>query len=151
MAQLVKRPTLAQVMISWFVSWSPKSWLEPASDSVSLSLPLPHLCFVSLSKISIKKRKSIVTELFICFYMKICMFVWIPCGWGLNHIYIFIFHISKVATLKHCILILRENAQITLFLKKKPKTWLFLIGTLRSSVRDPSYSWTPLFSAFCHS
>ena len=45
MAQLVKRPTLAQVMISQSVSLSPASGsvltaqsLEPASDSVSLSL-----------------------------------------------------------------------------------------------------------------
>ena len=46
-AQSVKRPTLAQVMISWFMSLSPVSGsvlaaqsLEPASDSVSLS-PCP--------------------------------------------------------------------------------------------------------------
>ena len=45
-AQLVKRQTSAQVMISWFVSLSPASGsvlttqsLEPASDSVSLSAP----------------------------------------------------------------------------------------------------------------
>ena len=51
MAQLVKRPTLAQVMISLSVSSSPASGsvltaqsLEPALDSVSLSLPLPHSC-----------------------------------------------------------------------------------------------------------
>ena len=44
-AQLVKPLTLAQVMISWFVSLSPASdsmltaqSLEPASDSVSPSL-----------------------------------------------------------------------------------------------------------------
>ena len=44
-AQLVERPTLAQVMISWFVGSSPTSGsvltaqsLEPASDSVSSSL-----------------------------------------------------------------------------------------------------------------
>ena len=44
-AQWVKRPTLAQVMISWFVSSSPASGsvltaqsLEPISDSVSPSL-----------------------------------------------------------------------------------------------------------------
>ena len=44
-AQLVKRPTLAQVMTSQFVSSSPASGLmtqslEPASDSVSPSLSL---------------------------------------------------------------------------------------------------------------
>ena len=50
-AQLVKRPTLAQVMISQFVGSTP-AWgfvltaqsLEPASDSVSLSAP-PLLMF----------------------------------------------------------------------------------------------------------
>ena len=57
--QSVKHPTLAQVMISWFVSSSPTSGsvltsqsLEPASDSVSLSFsdpPLPALC-VSVSQ-----------------------------------------------------------------------------------------------------
>ena len=60
-AQWVKRPTLAQVMISQFVSLSPvlgsvltAQSLEPASDSVSpsLSLPLPDLHSVSLSKIN---------------------------------------------------------------------------------------------------
>ena len=46
--QLVKCPTSAQVMISWFMGSSPTSGsvlraqsLEPASDSVSLSLSLP--------------------------------------------------------------------------------------------------------------
>ena len=55
-AQSVKRPTSAQVMISWLVSSSPASGsvltaqsLEPASGSVSPpSLPLPHSCSVSL-------------------------------------------------------------------------------------------------------
>ena len=62
-AQSVKHPTSAQVMILRFVSSSPASGsvltarrLEPASDSVSpslsLSLPLPHSCSVSLSKIN---------------------------------------------------------------------------------------------------
>ena len=55
----VKRPTLAQVMISQFVGSSPASGsvltaqsLEPASDSVSpsLSLPLSQSCAVSLSQ-----------------------------------------------------------------------------------------------------
>ena len=52
-AQLVERPTLAQVMISWFMSSSPVSGslmtaqsLEPASDSVSPSLRLPPLTLV---------------------------------------------------------------------------------------------------------
>ena len=53
-AQLVKRPTSAQVMISWFVGSSPVSGsvltaqsLEPAWDSVSPSFsapPPPALC-----------------------------------------------------------------------------------------------------------
>ena len=57
-AELVKRPTLAQVMISQFVGSSPASgsvltaWsLEPASDSVSphLSLCPSPACTLSLS------------------------------------------------------------------------------------------------------
>ena len=60
MAQLVKRPTSAQVMISWLVSSSPASGsglmaqsLEPASDSVSPSLSAPppiHALSLSVSK-----------------------------------------------------------------------------------------------------
>ena len=58
-AQLVKRPTSAQVMISRFVSSSPMSGsvltaqsLGPALDSVSpsLSLPLPGSHSLSLSQ-----------------------------------------------------------------------------------------------------
>ena len=55
-AQSVKYPTSAQVMISQFVGSSSKSVsvptaqsLEPALDSVSPSLLLPHSCSVSLS------------------------------------------------------------------------------------------------------
>ena len=55
-AQLVKRPTSAQVMISWFVGSSPASGsvltarsLEPASDSVSPSLSAPPLLSLCLS------------------------------------------------------------------------------------------------------
>ena len=56
-AQSVERLTLAQVMISQFVSSRPTSGsvltarsLEPASDSASLSLSAPpHSCSVSLS------------------------------------------------------------------------------------------------------
>ena len=64
MAQLVEHLTLAQVMISLFVSWSPTSGsvltaqsLEPGLDSVSpsLSLPLLPLCSVSFS---IKKKQT---------------------------------------------------------------------------------------------
>ena len=60
-AQLVKDPTLAQVMISWFMSLSPAwgsvltAWsLEPVSNSVSPSLSAPHLLVfcLSLSKIN---------------------------------------------------------------------------------------------------
>ena len=64
MPHSVKCLTLAQVMISQFVSLSPKSGsvlraqnLEPASDSVSPSLPIPLLltlclpvCRLSLSQ-----------------------------------------------------------------------------------------------------
>ena len=56
LAQLVKPQTLAQVMISHFVSSSPAldsvliaRSLEPASDCVSFSLLLPDLCSLSLS------------------------------------------------------------------------------------------------------
>ena len=59
MGQSVKRPTLAQVIISRFAGLSP-AWgsvltaqsLEPTSHSVSafLSLPLPCLCSFSLSQ-----------------------------------------------------------------------------------------------------
>ena len=63
-AQSVKWPTSAQVMISQLVSSSPASGsvltvqsLEPALDSVSLSLPLPQLTLcLSLSKINILKK-----------------------------------------------------------------------------------------------
>ena len=55
-AQLVKCPTLAQIMISQFVSSSPASGsvltaysLQPASDSVSPSLSAPPLLMLSLS------------------------------------------------------------------------------------------------------
>ena len=74
-AQLVKRPALAQVMISRFVGSSPV-WgsvltaqsLEPASDSVSLSLslsppPLLVLCLcLCLSKMK-KHLKKILNEM----------------------------------------------------------------------------------------
>ena len=56
MAQLVKRPTSVQVMISQFVGSSPTlgsaltaQSLEPASDSVSPSLSLPIPCSFSVS------------------------------------------------------------------------------------------------------
>ena len=57
-AQSVKRPISAQVMISWFVglglalgSVLTAQSMEPASDSVplSLSVPLLHSCSVFLS------------------------------------------------------------------------------------------------------
>ena len=68
MAQSVKQPTSAQVMISWFVSSSPSLGsllaahsLEPDSDSVSpsLSLPLPcsHSVFFCLSEMNKCKKK----------------------------------------------------------------------------------------------
>ena len=66
MAQLVKRQTSAQVMISWFMGLSPTSGsvlttqiLEPASDSVfpSLCPSLLALC-LSLSKINKSVNKK---------------------------------------------------------------------------------------------
>ena len=60
-AQLVKRLTLAQVMISQSMGLSPVSRsvltaqsLEPASDSVSPSLSAPPLLMLRLSKINVK-------------------------------------------------------------------------------------------------
>ena len=65
-AQSVKCPTSAQVMISWFVGLSPASGsvltaqsLEPASDSVSPSLSTPPLLILCLSKINKCKKKKI--------------------------------------------------------------------------------------------
>ena len=70
-AQSVKCPASAQVMISRFMSWSPASGCvltarspEPASDSVSpfLSLPLPCSCSVFLclkNKYKSKKKKML--------------------------------------------------------------------------------------------
>ena len=59
MAQSVKHLTLAQVMISWFMNLSPAlgsvltaQSLEPALDSVSLSLFLPLPLSPTLSKIN---------------------------------------------------------------------------------------------------
>ena len=61
-AQLVKRPTLAQVMISWFVGSSPvlgsvlpAQSLEPALDSVSPSLSSSPPLTLSLSR-SLKNK-----------------------------------------------------------------------------------------------
>ena len=68
-AQLVKRPTSAQVMISWFVSSSPASGsvltaqsLKPDLDSVSPSLSVPpptHALSLSLSLSLSKINKNI--------------------------------------------------------------------------------------------
>ena len=62
-AQSVKRLTAAQVIISQPVGSTPTSGsvltaqsLEPASDSVSPSLPLPRSCSVSLSLSKTNKR-----------------------------------------------------------------------------------------------
>ena len=66
-AQSVKCPTWAQVMISHFVSLSPMlgsglmaQSLEPASDSVSpsLSAPSPLVLFLSLKNKYLKKFKN---------------------------------------------------------------------------------------------
>ena len=65
-AQLVKRPTSAQVMILQFVGSSPASGsvltarsLEPASDSVSpsLSIPPPLTFCLSQKEKKIKKKR----------------------------------------------------------------------------------------------
>ena len=65
-AQLVKRSTSAQVMISQFVSLSPPlgsvltaQSLEPASDSVSVSLcPFPAHALSRSLKYKLKKKKG---------------------------------------------------------------------------------------------
>ena len=64
-AQLVKHPTLAQVMISQFMGSSPMSGsvltaqsLEPASNSVSPSVSAPSLLMLSLSLSKINKLKK---------------------------------------------------------------------------------------------
>ena len=69
-AQLVKCLTSAQVMISRFMSLSPTSGsvltarsLEPASDSVSLSLSLPLPCLHSVSLPLSKIIKNIFKKL----------------------------------------------------------------------------------------
>ena len=61
-AQSVKHPTLAQVMISWLVGSSPTSGsvltaqsLEPASNSVSPSLSAPPPLMLSLKNKHQKK------------------------------------------------------------------------------------------------
>ena len=65
MAQSVKLPTSAQVMISQFMDLSPVSGsvltaqnLEPVSDSVSPSLSAPPLLSLFLSKINTKKTPT---------------------------------------------------------------------------------------------
>ena len=80
-AQSVKRPTLAQVMISRSVSLSPMSGsvltarsLEPVSDSVFPSLSGPPLFMLCLSLLNVKKnlknkkQKTKMTQipLFLC-------------------------------------------------------------------------------------
>ena len=62
-AQSVKHPTSAQVMISWFLSSNPASGsvliaesLEPASNSVSPSLSVPPLLALALS-LSLSQNK----------------------------------------------------------------------------------------------
>ena len=67
MAQSVKRPALAQVMISRFMSLSPVKGsvltaqsLEPILDSVSPSLSAPPLLRLSLSvSLSLKNKETL--------------------------------------------------------------------------------------------
>ena len=70
LAQSVKHPTSTQVTISWFMSLSPAlgsvliaQSLEPASDSVSPSLPLSHsYCFSVCLALFLKRKKIKVKE-----------------------------------------------------------------------------------------
>ena len=69
MAQSVKRPTLAQVMISRSLSSSPASGsvltaqsLEPVSDSVSLSLSAPPRPHSQALPLKISKRKHFLKK-----------------------------------------------------------------------------------------
>ena len=69
MAQSVKHPTLAQVMISQFVGLNLTSGsvltaqsLEPASESVSPSLSAPYLHTLCLSKMKKEKKKERKTD-----------------------------------------------------------------------------------------
>ena len=73
MAQSVKRPTSAQVMISWFMSSSPASGsvltaqsLEPASDPVSPSLSAPPLLMLCLT-LFLKTLAHVLKQFFLTF------------------------------------------------------------------------------------
>ena len=81
MAQSVKHPTMAQVMISWVLSSSPASGsvltaqgLEPASDSLSLFLsasPPLMLCLSLKNKQTLKHiLNNVQTLFFTCTYEK---------------------------------------------------------------------------------
>ena len=71
-AQSVKRLTLAQVMISQFVGWSPASGSVLTAQCplwifcLPLSLPFPCSCSLSLSpkKINITKKNKVCLDLF---------------------------------------------------------------------------------------
>ena len=70
MAHLVKHPTSAQVMISWFVGLSPTlgsvltaQSLEPASESVSPSLFAPPLLTCCLF-LSLKNKQTLEKKMF---------------------------------------------------------------------------------------
>ena len=78
-AQSVKRPTSAQVMISQFVSSSPESGsvltaqsLEPVSDSVSPSLSAPPPLMLCLS--FCLKNKNIKKK-FLIFFFNVYLFL----------------------------------------------------------------------------
>ena len=80
-AQLVKPLTLAQVMISQFVSLSlvlcsvlTARSLEPALDSVSPSLSAPPLLMLCLS-LSFKKKKKDLPRVLLCLHK--CFPAWL--------------------------------------------------------------------------
>ena len=81
MAQSVKRPTSAQVMISWFVGSSPTSGpvltaqsLEPPLDSVSPALSAPPLLVLCLSKMN--KTLKILNKIKMSFYLILNLFIY---------------------------------------------------------------------------
>ena len=82
-AQSIRHPTLAQVMISLFMGSSPVSGcvptaqsLEPATDSVSPSLLCPSpACALTLSlKNNLKTTTTTTTTTTVCYFPHVCVF-----------------------------------------------------------------------------